>query len=453
MRRQEIDNIIDRNEKPFEEISDQIWSFAETCYNEYQSSKLQSDFLREHGFRVEAPIAGLDTAFVAEWGEGGPVVAILGEYDALPGQSQAADALECTPVEADKPGHACGHNLLGTGGMEAACAVKEYLEAHHLAGRIRYYGCPAEENGSGKVFMILGGAFKDVDCAISWHPGARYGVNRRGMAIIGVRFRFEGVAAHAYAMPWAGRSALDAVELMNVAANFLREHVKPNTHLHYAITNAGGTAPNIVPSKAEVYYLLRCDNSEYLLEVYQRLLDIAKGAALMTSTKLEEPYIDTAMSTLIENDTLIKLTEENMMSYLPVDYTPEELEYALQYQKLGSNTSAECPMEQVPVDGMMGTCTDVCDVSWVTPLVKFMGATVAIGTPGHSWKITAQGKSPIAYRGMHTSAKIMANTAVDLMEDPALVEQAKKDFETRMKGKTYRTVLEGRTPPSGHGIV
>ncbi len=446
MIRKDVDAIIDANCKAFEAISDQVWAFAEVSFDEHQSSKLQSQYMQDQGFRVSRGIAGMDTAFIAEWGKGKPVIAILGENDALPAQSQMADVTKAQPIAAGQPGHACGHNLLGTAGMEAACAAKAYLEKNHCDGTIRYYGCPAEEGGAGKVYMIMDGAFSDVDCTLTWHPGVSYGINKKAMAIVSVHFRFDGKASHAYAAPWAGRSALDAVELMNVGVNFLREHVKPNTYMHYAVTNSGGAAPNVVQQTAEVYYVLRSPSSEYLREVYQRVLDCAKGAALMTGTTLAEPYISSAMSPLIQNATLNRLTLENMNAYFPVDYTREELEYAKRFQKCGSKPDAEFPMDQVLIDGSMFTCTDAADVSWVTPAVLFKCSTLAIGTPGHSWNTTAQGKSPIAYRGMHTAAKIMANTLLDLIEQPENVEQAKEDFQREMNGKTYKTLMEGMKP-------
>lgn len=451
MIRREVDSFIEENRPTFEHMSDQIWAFAETSFQEHRSSKLQSDYLAKQGFRITCPVAGLDTAFIAEWGEGRPVIAVLGEYDALPAQSQEADALERKPLTEGAPGHACGHNLLGTAGVEAVCAVKRYLQERELPGTIRYYGCPAEEGGSGKVYMILAGAFRDVDCSLTWHPGVSYGINKKTLAIIHANFRFKGVASHAYAAPWQGRSALDAAELMNVGVQYLREHVKPDTYFHYAMLDSGGTAANIVPATAEVGYIMRCSDAEYLLEVYDRIHNIAKGAALMTGTTLEAPRITSASSTLIQNRTLNQLTADNMSAYFPVTYTEEELAYAEKYKQCYSMRNADFPMDQVLIDGTKFTCTDAADVSWVTPLVMFKASTLALGTPGHSWGTTAQGKSLIAYRGMHTAAKILAQTALDLLEEPQLAERARKDFEQQLAGRKYRTQMEGLTPPSRKG--
>lgn len=447
MIRNNLDVEIEKNREAFEAMAASIWEFAETGFQEYRSSALQQKYLKSQGFRIVTPLAGMDTAFCGEYGEGRPVIALLGEFDALPGLSQQADVCEHSPVAEGMPGHGCGHNLLGTAGVEAACAVKTYMQEKGLSGTVRYYGCPAEENGSGKVYMILDGAFKDVDCSIAWHPGVSTGINKKALAISHVKFRFEGKAAHAYAAPFIGRSALDAAELMNVGIQFLREHVKPNTYMHYAFTNSGGTAPNIVQPVAELSYILRCDNSEYLLEVYDRVCDVARGAALMTGTKCCEPEISASSSTLIFNRTLADITEKNIKEYFPPEYTEEELAYAEKFIACGSRPNTEFPMDQELIDGSMFTCTDAADVSWVTPSVLFKWSTLPIGTPGHSWNTTAQGKSAVAYKGMHSAAKVMANTVLDLIENPNLVDKAKAEFEESMRGREYRTNMEGLRPP------
>ena len=446
MIREEVKKIIEENKKDFEEISDKVWEFAENSFEEIKSSELQADYLEKRGFRVERNIANMETGFIAEWGEGKPVIAVLGENDALPGLSQEAGIAEQKPLVAGAPGHGCGHNLLGTCAMEAACAVKEYMEKHGTKGTIRYYGTPAEEGGGGKVFMILDGRFKDVDCTLAWHPGTVWDVNKRALGVILVYFKFEGKAAHAAGNPEMGRSALDALELMNLGVQFLREHVRQGTYIHYSIINAGGSAANIVQPEAEALYMIRNPDLEYLNELYGRVVDIAKGAALMTGTKCLEPRINSAYAPIIPNSVLDDIQFENMKAILPLDYTEEELEFGKKFVAVGGTPNAEYPFETEAIMDQRVTCTDACDVSWVTPMSHIGGCTLARGTVGHNWAVVAQGKSDSAKRGMHATANVLANSAIDLMENPELVEKAQAEFKETMKDKQYKTIMENCTP-------
>ena len=447
MRRKEIDEILQHSKTAFEDIADQIWSFAETNFKEYRSCALQAAYMEKQGFRITTPIAGMDSAFIAEWGYGKPVIALLGEFDALANQSQIANAEDASPLVPGAPGHGCGHNMLGTGCMEAACAVKEYLESRGLTATVRYYGCPAEEGGGGKIFMAIDGAFDDVDCTFTWHPGNFNGIDVNARAIISVYFRFTGIAAHATGAPWSGRSALDAVELMNVGVNFLREHVKPDTHMQYAIIDSGGPAANVVQKNAEVYYILRSRDEAYLREVYDRVCDIARGAALMTGTKLEEPVIASAYATQIRSETLERITMDNLKAYLPFSYSEEELAYLKKYQLLGTEPTAKSPVYDGIDDGSIrAVSSDVADVSWFAPLSQLRCQTVAVGTPSHSWLVTAQGKSSTAYKGMHAAGAIMANCILDVIEDPALLDRCQADFRRNLGDRRYKTMMEGHKP-------
>lgn len=441
MIREELTEILERDKMDFEEMSDKVWDFAELCFKEIKSSEYQADYMRKRGFRVTMPVAKMPSAFIAEWGSGKPVIALLGENDALAGLSQEADVLEQKAIVEGGSGHGCGHNFLGTGAIEAACAVKEYMEKHKLSGTIRYYACPAEEGGGGKVYMVLDGQFEDVDSTLVWHPGTEWDITQQGMAIVSAFFKFEGIAAHA-AGAYMGRSALDALELMNVGVQFLREHVKPETYMHYAITNAGGPAANVVQATAEGFYILRQADQKYLAEVFDRVCDIAKGAALMTGTKFLGPQIISAYAPIMSNKTLDEVQYGNLKACLPVPYTEEEIAYGKEFVKVGTTPEEEFPYATEATCGKGRTCSDVADVSWVTPLSYFHGVTTAKGTIGHGWGTVAQGKGKPAKRGMHTAAKVLANTALDLFENPEIVEKAKAEFAETMKDKEYKTLME-----------
>ena len=446
MIRDELKKYLEAHARDFEEISDKVWGYAETPFQETKSSELQADFMEKLGFRVKRVVSNMPTAFTAEWGEGKPVIAILGENDALAALSQKEDVTFLDPIQAGQPGHGCGHNMLGTGGMEAALAVKEYLAAHGLKGTIRYYACPAEEGGGGKVFMVLDHQFDDVDATITWHPSTMWDVTDHGLAILSAYFRFEGKAAHA-ALAEQGRSALDALELMNVGLNFLREHVRPGTIMHYSITNTGGNAANIVQQEAEGFYILRNADQTYLAEVYDRVCDIAKGAALMTGTTFKGAQIISNYANILPNDVLNNLVLENTKAMLPLAYTEEELAYGEKFKAVGTDPNNPKVFDDEVAIGRSMICSDVCDVSWVTPLVNLMGTTLAMGTVGHSWGTVAQGKSASAKRGMHASAEIMANSAIDLIENPELVAKAKEEFDEKIKNNPpYSTLMVNCSP-------
>lgn len=465
------DKFIDSLAGDYIALSDRIWAFAELGYQEFQSSEAHIEYLERAGFKVTKGVAGIPTAFVAEAGEGGPVIGILGEFDALSGLSQESQLLECrlSGEISNGNGHGCGHHLLGTSAHFAAAAVKDYLARENLPGRVRFYGCPAEEGGYGKTFMVKAGLFDDVDAALTWHPGVMNAImNINALAVKQVYFRFSGIAAHAGASPHLGRSALDAVELMNVGVNFLREHMLPDARIHYAITNAGGTAPNVVQANAEVLYMVRAPRNRDVNELYARVEAIGKGAAMMTGCTVETRF-DSACSNVMLNTPLNQLMYKNLQRLGTPAYDDKDLAFADAMQKTTRREEVEMAGRMLtaawrdpkplfdtvdrfdPAAAMtMHGSTDVGDVSWVTPTVQCMTACFAFGTSPHSWQWVSQGKSSIAHKGMTLAAKTIAATAIDLFNDPALIEAAKADLDERRRGEAYVSpVPDGEAAPIG----
>jgi aminobenzoyl-glutamate utilization protein B len=444
---QRLRQAIEARREHYAEVARQVWGFAELGYLETKSSALLQSELKAAGFQVTSGVAGIPTAFVASWGSGRPIVAFIGEYDALPGLSQDAVA-ERRPLIAGGPGHGCGHHLLGTASAAAAIAVRDWLAAERRPGTVRYYGTPAEEGGSGKVYMVRAGLFRDVDSAIAWHPGDRNEVKAgTTLANIGAKFRFRGQAAHASASPHEGRSALDGVEAMNDMVNLLREHVPADVRLHYVITR-GGEAPNVVPDFAEVYYMARHADIRVLDGVWERVLKAAEGAALGTGTRVEHEVIS-AVFNMLPNEPLARLALANLERVGGVRYSAEEQAFA---ERLHGTLSGAAPplgaQERVlPMQTASGTAsTDLGDVSWNVPTVELEAATWVPGTPAHSWQAVACGGTGIGSKGMLVAAKAMALTAADLFTDPAQVEAARADFERRRAGVTYRPRIGDREP-------
>lgn len=466
---QDLAGLIEAKREEFIHISDDIWGFAESRFQEVQSSALQASYMREQGFTIVQGIAGEDTAFTAEYGSGKPVIALLGEYDALSGLSQEADKAEHCPIVPGKDGHGCGHNLLGTASLAATVALKEYMEKNNLPGTIRYYGCPAEENAGGKAFLVRDGAFKDCDIAITWHPGGMNSVTASGsLANFRVFYTFHGKSSHAAGAPHLGRSALDAVEIMDVGVNYMREHMIDDARIHYAIINTGGTAPNVVQAEAQVLYAIRAPKVTQVKELFERVNDCARGAALITGTTVDIKQV-AAYSDYIANEVISERLGVHMDELLPVGYTDEELAYAKKFQevitdldkanlketakKLAGRDSAkllETPLYDFRVKKELGGgkgSTDVGDVSWVVPTGQFNAVTWAAGTPGHAWQVVAQGKGPVAHKGMLLSAKVMAATAYDFLTQPELVEKAKEAWLLDLDGETYPNALPADAKP------
>jgi aminobenzoyl-glutamate utilization protein B len=457
-------SLVDAKQEPFTQLSDRVWDIPELCYGEFRSCAEHTAMLEQQGFRVAKDVAGIPTAVMGEAGEGGPVIAILGEYDALPGLSQEAGVAAPRPLPGSGHGHGCGHNLLGSASMLAATAVKDFLAATDIKGRVRYYGCPAEEGGAAKGFMARAGVFSDVDVAITWHPSAFSGVYEPvSLANTRIDFAFTGRAAHAAAAPHLGRSALDAVELMNVGVNYMREHMPSDARVHYALLDAGGIAPNVVQAKAKVRYLIRARNLPELTRLIERVRKIANGAALMTETAVEVQVVS-AVSNLLGNTPLEKAMHDNLQRLGPPPFDAADRDFARKIQATLSEEDIEssfrragmpikdAPLcdEIVPLDvksaPMVGS-TDVGDVSWVVPTVQARGATYAIGTPGHSWQLTAQGKMPAAHKGLVHVAKVMACTVVDVLQDEVLLGRAKADHELRVGRTPYICPLPEELDP------
>ncbi len=435
-------------------VNQAIWKFAEVGLEEHQSASLLTAKLKENGFKVESGVSNMPTAFVASYGSGKPIIGILAEYDALPGMSQKVQP-EREPLQEGAAGHACGHSGLGTGALGAALAVKASMEKHNLQGTIRLYGTPAEETVIGKVYMLLDGQFDDLDVCLHWHPSTKTNVwAGSSKALVSAKFTFDGVSAHAAGSPEKGRSALDAVELMNVGVNFMREHTKEDARLHYVITNGGG-APNVVPATATVWYFVRADKHEDVEYYFKWVSDIAEGAAKMTRTKLSVG-IDTDCHELINNTPLSELLFENLTRIGPPEFTDIEREFARRIQQpLVEEFDTTFPQA---IDGEIKSLeasqqpskgsTDVGDISWYVPTGGFRTTCMAAESPGHSWQNVACIGSTIGEKGIEYAAKIMAITALDLFEKPKLVQAAKVDWKQRMANRKYTSLIpKGQKPP------
>jgi aminobenzoyl-glutamate utilization protein B len=443
---------IDRSQATYTELMMKIWEYAEVGFQEHKSTAALQDQLKREGFTVQAHVAGMPTAFVASYGSGQPVIALLAEYDALPGLSQQG-----TPEKKERPGttaaHACGHHAFGAGSVEAAVAVKDWLKAGGRSGTLRVYGCPAEEGGSGKVYLVRAGLFKDVDVALHWHAGDRNGVTTGPTkANISVKFRFRGAAAHASASPHRGRSALDGVEAMNHMVNMMREHILQDTRIHYVITK-GGEAPNVVPAFAEVYYYVRHRDREVVREVFERVCQAAKGAALGTGTTAEWEIIG-GVHDLLPNETLARLTHANLEQVGGVAYDEADRTFATALgRNLPGGRSAALELAQqispLRIDPLAdgGGSTDVGDVSYAVPTVGVHTATWVPGTPSHSWQAAACGATAICAKGRVVAAKALALTAMDLFTQPATVAAARAEIQKRRgEAFVYAPLLGDRAP-------
>lgn len=431
---------VDRFQEELCNISDTLWDNPETGYQEFMASALLADTLEKHGFTVERGVAGIATAFTAVYGQGRPVIGIQAEYDALDGISQAADVVEKTPVPGKTKGHGCGHNLFAGGSLGAALAVKAYVEKTGC-GMVKFFGCPAEEGGGGKVFMVRDGVYEGVDAIVSWHPEKMYMVRTRpALANVKVVYEFEGITAHAGANPQKGRSALDAAELMNIGVNFLREHMDTTSRIHYAFLNVGGTAPNVVQAEASLLYMIRATDSAAVRELQGRVDRIAQGAAMMTDTKVSIKVVS-GYSDLITIPTLQAVANEALHDIpLPMP-TDEDLAYAQALQKTMVMTAAEKAMPPYALTVLdpappvsHGGSTDTADVSWVCPTVQMHIGNWIVGTAGHSWQSTVQSRSSYAKRSMLFAAKAVAATVMRLFDDPLLLAQAKQEHAEKTAG-------------------
>lgn len=465
----EIISIIEEKRNLFIEVSDKIWEFAENSFKEFKSSNLLCSVLENEGFTVYKGVAGIDTAFKAVYGSGKPVIGILGEYDALYNLSQKEKIAQKQPLIENGNGHGCGHNALGAGSLAAAVAVKDYLKKHNMSGTVCYFGCPAEEGGSGKTYMVRDKVFEGVDAVFGWHPQSINAVLGSSMtANIETYFRFYGVSAHAADCPHLGRSALDAVELMDIGTNYLREHIISDARIHYAITNSGGLSPNVVQSYAEVLYLIRAPKMKQVKEIYERVINIAKGAALMTGTTYEIVF-DNALSDLVINSTLNKIMYEKMLELGPVIPDEKDIEYAEKIRgtlteeqknyfpivinqefkdELKEKAIADFIIPYKESSHIIHASSDVSDVSWVVPTAQCLTACYALGTPGHSWQVVAQMKGEFSHKSMLMAGKIIALSALELFEKPELINKAKKELKERLHGEKYVCPIPPDIKPS-----
>jgi len=464
----EVGEWIDERRERFTAMSDDIWAHPQVALAETYACELQAKDMEADGFRVTRNVGDLPTAFVAEWGSGSPVIGFLGEYDALPDLSQKSQPTH-DPVEPGGPGHGCGHNLLGTASLAAAAALKSWMQETGRPGTVRYYGCPAEETGAGKVFMARAGVFDDLDAAFTWHPWQNNTVwVSSSLAVDHLTFRFHGETAHAAGSPETGRSALDAVELMNVGVNFLREHMIEKARIHYVITNGGGQ-PNVVPAEAEVWYYVRAPQRDQVDALTARVRKCAEGAALMTETRLEvlDAY---GVHNYLPSFPLSDLTYEVLEELGPLEFTEEEKSFAQTISDAfpESNRLASLRGHDLPTsilnDGLYGAIcpmgergkvlsgsTDVSEVSWIAPTVQVLTTCFALGIPGHSWAVTATGGMSIGHKGMLHAAKTMAVSAADLWDNPELLAKAKADHADQTGGRQYvAPIPEGAAPPKPH---
>ncbi len=447
--------LVKKHSATAEALAKQIWEFAELNFREKQSAEALCAAFAAEGFAVEKPLCGITTAFCASYtfGQGGPIIAYLGEYDALSTLSQKAATPHREPVQEGAPGHGCGHNLLGAGCFAAAAALKDYLVENSVCATIQFYGCPAEEDGSGKTYMAAAGCFDNVDAVFTWHPdSATHTAGTGSLAVTGIVYEFKGVSAHAAANPFAGRSALDAAELMSVGCNYLREHIIPEARLHYAYRDVGGTAPNVVQSSASVHYYIRAPHVPEMLAIAERVLDVAKGAALMTGTTLSVQFID-GVSDYLPNESLSVLLNECAEAVGAPEF--DEADYALAKQFDNTWSAAEREENMQIIYNALNTdksqfagkllhdaipplyyniriaepgSTDVGDVSHCAPTAQCYYACLALGTGGHSWQLTAQANSSIAMKGMHKAAEALCLAGMRAIENPALLAKAKQEL-------------------------
>jgi aminobenzoyl-glutamate utilization protein B len=457
---------IDKNAERMISISDRLWKFAELGFLEFKSSELLAEELNKNGFEVQLGLAGMPTAILAKYGEGGPTIGVMGEYDALVGLSQKPVPYR-EAVEVDSPGHGCGHNIHGASGLAGALAVKSVLEASNVSGTIKFFGTPAEESGSGKVWMVREGVFGGVDAVLSHHPSI---MNTASLATSlsnnSVKFHFYGRTSHAAGSPEQGRSALDAVELMNVGVNYLREHIIDEARIHYIIEEGGGQ-PNVVPGYARSWYLIRAPEREDVEVIYSRVLDAAKGAAIMSATEYRAEFLK-AIYNKLPSKTLSELVVKNMREIGTPEYSAEDVEFA---EKIAESISVESKKTELRKTGRPGWSklldvlidrsihdvwnegqvkagsTDVSDVSWLAPTMEFNTSAWVLGTPGHSWQIVAQSASGLGHKSLIFASKIIATSAIELLMDSELLKGAREEHFRRVNGRKYRTPLPKKAVP------
>lgn len=479
MDKKEVAQYLASRAEQFYSLSDNIWDNPELRFGEYASVEMLCKTLEEEGFQVEQGIAGMETAFLARYGKGKPEIGFLGEYDALSGMSQVAGIAEQKELEAGGNGHGCGHNLLGVASLMGAIGMKKYLEETGEEGTVVFFGCPAEEGGSGKTFMAREGCFKDLDCALTWHPmDMNSTINGNMLANYQAYYRFKGISAHAAGNPHLGRSALDAVELMNMGVQFLREHVIQEARIHYAITNTGGISPNVVQANAEVLYLIRAPKTPQVADIYERVNKIARGAAMMTETEVEIEFVKGCSNT-VPNTVLERALDANLRELPKPQYSDEEMEFinsiastlkspadrirqevsALSAEQISPELREEILAKAdepapsyvrpyIPTNAVLPGSSDVGDVSWNCPTAQFTTATWVSGTAAHTWQAVAVGKSPIAHKSLLLAGQVLATTAVDLLNQPEKIKAAKAEFDAALGNTPYVCPIPPEVKPA-----
>ena len=450
-----IEQSIQDHKKTFSKVALKIWSHAEMGYQEFKSSSLLADELEKEGFKITKDVAGIPTAFIAEYGLSGPIIGILGEFDALPGLAQSTSPFKEIINNENGAGHACGHHLFGAASAWAAVAIKEWLDENNVEGIVRFYGTPAEEGGSGKVYMVREGLFNDVDVVLHWHPDDVNSANSRtSNSNKSAKFTFNGISSHAAGAPEQGRSALDGVESMNMMVNMLREHIPQESRIHYVITK-GGLAPNVVPDVAEVYYYVRHPEMLMVEELFQRVVKTAEGAAIGTDTKMTYEVMHGNYS-LLPNNVVQKLMHKHLATFGGFSYSDKELEYAEKIYKTFLKPTLEIGSQEYVTEFSNSHSygsTDVGDVSWVVPTAGLRTATWVPGTAAHSWQAVSSGGTSIGLKGAELAAKTIGATAIELFSNPMIINEAKKELDNRVgKDFEYEALLGDRKPPLNYRI-
>jgi aminobenzoyl-glutamate utilization protein B len=438
---------VDRHAADLVELSDRIWAHAETALLEHKSAAALADYAEQQGFKVERGVAGMPTAFVATFGSGRPVIGVMGEYDALPGISQKASAVK-EPLQAGAGGHGCGHNLFGAASLGAALAIKEQIAAGKLAGTVRFYGTPAEENYGGKVYMAREGLFDGVDAVLAWHPGDETQADMTSsQAMVDLAVEFRGKAAHAASDPWNGRSAVDAVELFTDGVNMMREHVRPTSRMHYTIT-AAGDVPNVVPEYGRVWLWLRDWKRDEVERLLERTRKLAEGAALMTETQATVTVQGGSWDMLV-NESGARLLHANLLWLGPATYTTEEQAFARQIQRATGVPEVGMAEGINALEGQAqeGGSTDVADISWVAPTLHVTVATSPRDAPWHAWPVVATAGMSIGHKGMLRAAKVLAATMVDLYEQPRALAAVQAEFKQKKGATSYQAYVPPGPPP------
>ena len=452
----------------FKQLSDKLWEYAEPGMREYKSAGAYAEFLKNEGFTVNEKICGMDTAFEGVFGSGSPVICFLAEYDALSGLNQRANIFNQEKDSDSDTGQGCGHHLLGVGSLYGACLYKEYLEKNGLSGTVKFVGCPGEEAGSGKTYLARDGYFDDCDISLTWHPGIfNQVVTGSSQSCTAIYFKFKGIASHAASAPHLGRSALDAAELMNVGVNYLREHMEDSDRVHYAYIDAGGKAPNVVQNLTILKYFVRSKNNHDCSSLTERVINCAKGAALMTGTEVEVIF-DEGLSNTISNQTLENVLFETMKEDYDLSYGLDECEYLSKYKSsfdgkiniplmvkdehklkedIKNNVICSYIIEKEHHDICQMGSTDVGDVSWCVPTGQFNTACFAYGASGHSWQWVAQGKSSVADKGMKYAGRVLCDAAIKLHNNPELIEKAKRELKLKLDGESYKCPIPKDVKP------